>query len=147
MSESYLHGWSKYGIKTIPKKKQPCTFSIKIALHAVIAWFKEWERHAFVFQVNPSAFGWTWGWSWLCFNRKRSVFHMQVFVEVILVCVIIEWHNKSGNSCNKRGKVKPCLHPPPPPLRQCRAYTTSLNWQMFPVFPSKVMLRVVRERT
>ena len=32
MSESYLHVWSTYGVKTIPKKKQPCTFSIKIAL-------------------------------------------------------------------------------------------------------------------
>ena len=47
MSESYLHVWSKYGVKTIPKKKQPCTFSIKIALQLLLGLKKERGRPLF----------------------------------------------------------------------------------------------------
>ena len=45
MSDLYV--WSKYGVKTIPKKKQPCTFSIKIALQLLLGLKKERGRSLF----------------------------------------------------------------------------------------------------
>lgn len=47
MSESYLYVWSKYGVKTIPKKKQPSTFSIKIALQLLLGLKRERGRSLF----------------------------------------------------------------------------------------------------
>ena len=53
-----------------------------------------------------------------------------------------EWHNESGNTCNRRGKLEPCLHPLHTPELTLNLIMLLL---LFLVLPSNLMLLVKRE--